>query len=65
METEKYISIGLLAQETGLPKKLLKRYADKGDIPAIKTPKRFLFKLSAVQTALDKLSEGGAADEPR
>lgn len=59
METEKYISIGLLAQETGLPKTLLKRYADNGTIPALKTPKRLLFKLSTVEKTLDRLSRKG------
>ena len=62
MENEKFISIGLLAQETGLPKALLKRYADKGKIPALKTPKRLLFKLSSVQTALDTLASKGVSN---
>jgi len=59
MDTEKYISIGMLAQETGLPKSVLKRYAADGKIPALKTPKQFMFRLSAVQTALDKLAGMG------
>ena len=59
MVNEKYISIGLLAQETGLPKALLKRYADSGAIPALKTPKQLMFRLSAVQAALDKLEANG------
>lgn len=63
MSTEKYISIGLLAQETGLPKTLLKRYAANGEIPALKTPKRLMFRLSAVQTALDKLASKGVIDD--
>lgn len=56
MVNEKYISIGLLAQETGLPKALLKRYVVEGKIPAIKTPKHILCKPSAVQEALDNLA---------
>ena len=56
MSIEKYISLGLLAQETGLPKTLLKHYADNGKIPALKTPKRLMFRLSTVQAALDKLA---------
>lgn len=56
---EKYISLGLLAQETGLPKPLLKRYAANGEIPALKTPKQLMFKLSAVQAALTKLASKG------
>ena len=59
MVNEKYISIGLLAQETGLPKALLKRYADGGEIPALKTSKQLMFRLSAVQTALDKIASKG------
>jgi len=59
MDNEKYISIGLLAQETGLPKALLKRYAVKGKIPSLKTTRRFLFRLSAVQAALDDLANKG------
>jgi hypothetical protein len=65
MDNEKYISIGLLAQETGLPKALLKRYAVNGKIPTLKTPKQLMFRLSAVQTALDRLAnKGGQTDEP-
>jgi hypothetical protein len=63
MENEKYISLGLLAQETGLPKALLKLYADNGKIPVLKTPKRPLFKLSAVQIALDILAKQGGGNE--
>ncbi len=63
MSTEKYISIGLLAQEIGLPKALLKRYAGDGQIPVLKTPKRLMFRLSAVQAALDKLAAKGGHDE--
>jgi len=63
MVNEKYISIGLLAQETGLPKALLKRYADNGAIPALKTPKQLMFRLSAVQAALDRLAAEGNSDE--
>ena len=59
MVTDKYISIGLLAQEIGLPKALLKRYAADGKIPALKTSNRLLFRLSAVQAALDKLASKG------
>ena len=63
MNTDKYISIGLLAQETGLPKALLKRYADGGAIPSLKTPKQLMFRLSAVQAALDKLAAKGGNNE--
>jgi len=59
MNNEKYISLGLLAQETGLPKALFKRYAADGKIPALKTPKRLMFRISAVQAALDKLAGKG------
>jgi len=59
MVNEKYISIGLLAQELGLPKALLKRYADSGKIPALRTPKRLMFKLSLVQATLDKRAAKG------
>jgi len=59
LDFEKYISLGLLAQETGLPKALLKRYAENGKIPALKTPKQLMFRLSAVQTALDKIAYKG------
>ena len=63
MDNEKYISIGVLAQETGLPKTLLKRYATNGNIPALKTPNRLMFRLSAVQVALDKLASKGGNDD--
>jgi hypothetical protein len=63
MLNEKYISISLLAQETGLPKALLKRYADNGKIPALKTSRRLMFRLSAVQAALDKLANKGGHDD--
>jgi hypothetical protein len=63
METEKYISIGVLAQETGLPKALLKRYATDGIIPALKTPKQFMCRLSSVQAALDRLAEQRGRNE--
>ena len=56
---EKYISLGLLVQETGLPKALLKRYAENGKIPALKTAKQLMFRLSAVQAALDRLAAEG------
>jgi len=56
MGTEKYISIGVLAQETGLPKAFLKHYAVEGKIPALKTPKQLMFRFSAVQAALDQLA---------
>lgn len=59
MNTDKYISLGLLAQQTGLPKALLKRYAIDGEIPALRTPKQLMFRLSAVQAALDKLANKG------
>jgi hypothetical protein len=62
MNKDIYISIGLLAQETGLPKSLLKRYADNGTIPFLRTPKRLMFKLSAVQAALDKLAAKGGTN---
>ena len=60
---EKYISLGLLVQETGLPKALLKRYAENGKIPALKTAKQLMFRLSAVQAALDRLAAEGRTDE--
>ncbi len=60
---EKYISLGLLVQETGLPKALLKRYAENGKIPALKTAKQLMFRLSAVQAALDRLAAEGRRDE--
>jgi hypothetical protein len=63
MDNEKYISIGVLAQETGLPKALLKRYAADGKIPALKTPKQFMCRLSSVQAALDNLAEQGGSNE--
>ncbi len=63
LDFEKYISLGLLAQETGLPKTLLKRYAENGKIPALKTPKQLMFRLSAAQTALDKITSKGDTDE--
>jgi len=64
MENEKYISIGVIAQEIGLPKALLKRYAADGKIPVLKTPKQLMCKLSAVQTALDRLAaEQGRQDD--
>ena len=63
LDFEKYISLGLLAQETGLPKTLLKRYAENGKIPALKTPKQLMFRLSAVQTALDRIASKGDANE--
>jgi len=59
MDIEKYISIGVLAQETGLPKALLKRYASDRKIPALKTSKRLMFRVSAVQAALDRLAHTG------
>lgn len=63
MTNEKYISIGVLTQETGLPKAFLKRCADEGKIPVLKTPKKLLFKLSAVQQALDKIATNGGINE--
>ena len=63
LDFEKYISLGLLAQETGLPKAFLKRYAENREIPALKTPKQLMFRLSAVQTALDKIASKGDTDE--
>jgi len=60
---EKYISLGLLVQETGLPKALLKRYAENGKIPALKTAKQLMFRLSAVQAALDRLAAEGCCDD--
>ncbi len=60
---EKYISLGLLVQETGLPKALLKRYAENGKIPALKTAKQLMFRLSAVQAALDRLAAEDRKDE--
>lgn len=63
MYIEKYISIGVLAQETGLLKTLLKRYAADGKIPVLKTPKQLMCKLSAVQSALDRLASKGRNDE--
>jgi len=63
MEIDKYISIGVLAQETGLPKALLKRYATDGKIPALKTPKRLMFRASVVQAALDRLAHKGGRNE--
>ena len=49
----------MLAQETGLPKALLKHYATDGKIPALRTPKQWMCKLSAVQAALDRLASKG------
>jgi len=63
MTKDKYISIGVLAQETGLPKALLKRYAADGTIPAIKIHKRFMCRLSYVQATLDKIAEQGAGND--
>jgi hypothetical protein len=63
MDIEKYISIGVLAQETGLPKALLRRYAIDGKIPALKTPKRLMFRVSAVQAALDRLATTGGNND--
>jgi hypothetical protein len=59
MKDDKYIPIGVIAQETGLPKALLKRFAADGKIPALKTPKQFMCRLSLVQAALDKIAEQG------
>ena len=59
MVYEKYISLSLLAQETGLPKALLKRYAQSGEIPSIKNSKKLMFKPSDVQAALDRIAKSG------
>jgi hypothetical protein len=56
MAAEKYISLGVLAQETGLPKALLKRYAREGKIPALLTSKTILCKPSSVLAALDRIA---------
>jgi len=68
MVTEKYISVGVLAQETGVPKSLLKRYILEGKIPALRTRKKILCKPSSVLAALDRMAleaaNGGShADE--
>jgi excisionase family DNA binding protein len=56
MDFEKYISLGLLVQETGLPKTQIKRLAKAGLIPAIKLGNRYRFDPSAVHHALARLS---------
>jgi|GEM_PF-5582670 len=58
MDCEKYISLALAAQETGLPKILLRRFVDNGTIPAIKSSRRILCKMSEVTQALDKVASG-------
>jgi excisionase family DNA binding protein len=61
METQKYISMELLAVRLNLPQKFLTELVEKGKLPFLKVGKWKRFDIDAVRKALAELQTKGGA----
>ncbi len=59
MEDKKYTSLNSIAYQLGLPKAYIKRLAEAGSIPTIRTGKQILANLEAVEAAIVEMQKGG------
>ncbi len=65
MEDKKYISLNAVAYVLGLPKAYIRRLAEAGSIPTIRTGKQILANLEAVEKALAEMAAKGAGNDKK